>query len=90
MIKLAIKIKGIVYGRYRGSKKYRLNYIHANYNDKTGFCYKNNTIGFSFLESHEKEKQKQENMNHWKCEKCNKLFSRFKQLKQHKEEYHAY
>jgi hypothetical protein len=49
----------------------------------------NNTIAFSFLEPHKKEKEKQ-NLNHWKCEKCNKLFSRFKLLKQHKEEYHAY
>ena len=87
-----VKIKGIAYGKYKGSKKYKLNYIHVNYNGKTGFCYKNNTIGFSLLTSHEKqeEKQKHENVNHWKCEKCNKLFSRFKQLKQHKEEYHAY
>jgi hypothetical protein len=86
-----VKIKGIVYGRYKGSK-YRFNYIHVNYSDKTGFCYKNNTIGFSFLESHEKQKEKQkyENVNHWKCEKCNKVFSRFKQLKQHKEEHHSY
>ena len=37
----------------------KLNYIHVNYNGKTGFCYTNNTIGFSLLESHEKEKQKQ-------------------------------
>ena len=50
----------------------KLNYIHVNYNGKTGFCYTNNTIGFSFLDSHEKqkEKQKHENVNHWKCEKC--------------------
>ena len=70
----------------------KLNYIHVNYNGKTGFCYTNNTIGFSLLESHEKEKQKQknENANHWKCEKRNNFFSRFRQLKQHKEEYHAY
>src|ERR671939_477401 len=87
MIKLAIKIKGIVYGRYRGSKKYKLNYIHVNYNDKTGFCYKNNTIGVSSLELYEKEKQKHENVNHWKCEKCNNFFSRFRQLKQYKEEH---
>ena len=85
-----VKIKGIVYCKHKGSKKYRLNYIHVNYNDKTGFYYKNNTIGVSFLESYEKEKEKYENANHWKCEKCSKLFSRFKQLKQHKEEHHAY
>ena len=87
-----VKIKGIAYGKYKGSKKYKLNYIHVNYNGKTGFCYKNNTIGFSLLASHEKqkEKQKHENVNHWKCEKCNKLFSRFRQLKQHKEEHHSY
>ena len=87
-----IKIKRIAHDKYKGSKKYRLNYIHVNYNDKTGFCHKNNIIGFSFLESHEKEreKEKNENVNHWKFEKCDKLFSRFKQLKHHKEEHHAY
>jgi hypothetical protein len=85
-----IKIKRIAHGKYKGSKKYRLNYIHVNYDDKTGFYYKNNTIGFSFLKSYEKEKQKNENVNHWKREKCNNFFSRFRQLKHHKEEHHAY
>jgi hypothetical protein len=89
-MQLVVKINGIVYGRHKGSMKYRFNYIHVNYNCKTGFCYRNNTTGFSFLESCEKEKEKYENVNHWKCEKCNKLFSRFKQLKQHKEEHHAH
>jgi hypothetical protein len=89
-MQLVVKINGIVYGRHKGSMKYRFNYIHVNYNCKTGFCYRNNTTGFSFLESCEKEKEKYENVYHWKCEKCNKLFSRFKQLKQHKEEHHAY
>ena len=37
---MAVKFKGIVYGRYGDSKKYKFNYIRANYNDKTGFCYK--------------------------------------------------
>ena len=83
-----VKIKGIARGKYKSSKKYKLNYIHTNYNDKTGFCYRNNTIGFSLVESHEKEKH--ENVSHWKCEKCNKLFSAFKQLKQHKEEHYSY
>ena len=81
-----VKIKGIAYCKYKGSKKYKLNYIHVNYDDKTGFSYKNNTIGSIY----EKEEQKHENVNHWKCEKCNNSFSRFRQLKQHKEEHHAY
>ena len=84
---MVIKIKRVAYG----SKKYKLNYINVNYNDKTGFYYKNNnTIDVSFSESQEKEKEKNENVNHWKCEKCNNFFSRFRQLKQHKEEHHAY
>jgi hypothetical protein len=29
--------------QYKGSKKYKLNYIYLNYNDKTGF-YKNRRI----------------------------------------------
>jgi uncharacterized Zn-finger protein len=82
-------MKRIAHGKYKGSKKYKLNYIYVNYDDKTGFCYKNKTR-FSFLESHEKQKQGKENTKHWKCEKCNNLFSRFKQLKRHKEEHHAY
>ena len=59
-----VKIKGIAYGKYKGSKKYKLNYISGNCNGKTGFCYKNNTIGgFSFFESHEKQKEKQKQEN---------------------------
>jgi hypothetical protein len=72
--------------KYKGSKKYKLNYIYVNYNDKTGFCYKNKTE-FSFLESY--EKQGKENTKYWKCEKYNNLFSRFKQLKRHNEELQA-
>jgi hypothetical protein len=72
--------------QYKGSKKYKLNYIYVNYNNKTGFY--RNTIRSFFLEPD--EKQKQENVKHWKCEKCNNFFSRFRQLKQHKEEHHAY
>jgi hypothetical protein len=83
-----VKIKGIAPGKYKGSNKnkYKLNCIYVNYNNKTGFY--ENTIGFSFMES--QQKQKQENVKHWKCEKCNNFFSRFRQLKQHKEEHHAY
>jgi hypothetical protein len=88
-----VKIRRIVPGKYKGSKRYKLNYMYFNYNNKTGFCY-NNTIRSFLSESCEKQNQKQEkekeNVKHWKCEKCNKLFSRFRQLKQHKEEYHAY
>ncbi|MFL6315640.1 MAG: hypothetical protein ACJ71K_19685 [Nitrososphaeraceae archaeon] len=73
--------------QYKGSKKYKLNYIYLNYNDKTGF-YKNRRIESS--PSSEVYKKQQQNMKHWKCEKCANLFSRFRQLKQHKEEYHAY
>ena len=57
-----IKIKRVAYG----SKKYKLNYINVNYNDKTGFYYKNNnTIDVSFSESQEKEKEKNENSDHY-------------------------
>jgi hypothetical protein len=86
-----VKIKGIAPDKYKGSKKYKLDYMYVNYNNKTGFCH-NNTIRSFFSQSREKQNQKQEkeNIKHWKCEKCNKLFSRFRQLKQHKEEYHAY
>jgi hypothetical protein len=77
-------MKGMSNYEHEGSKKYKLNYIYLNYNDKTGF-YKNR-IRSSTSGRHEQ----QQNVNHWKCEKCNNLFARFKQLKQHKEEYHAY
>ena len=55
--------------------------MYIDYNDKTEFCHKN-TIRSFFSESGEKQNQKQENENvkHWKCEKCNTLFSRFGQL----------
>jgi ribosomal protein L37AE/L43A len=88
---VVVKIRGIVPGKYKGSKRYKLNYMYVNYNNKTGFCYKN-TIRSFLSESCEKQNQKQEkeNVKHWKCEKCNNLFSRFRQLKQHKVEYHAY
>ena len=62
-------MKRIAHGKYKGSKKYKLNYIYVNYNDKTGF---------SFLESYEKQKQEKENTKYWKCEKSDNLFSRFK------------
>jgi hypothetical protein len=90
-IQVVIKIKGIASGNYKSSKKYKLNYIYDNYNNKTGFCHKN-TIRSFFSDSLEKQRQKleKENVKHWKCEKCYKLFSRFRQLKQHKELYHAY
>ena len=87
---MVVKIKGLARGKYKNSKKYKLNYVPINYNGKTGFCYKNTTVEFSLLTSHEKEKEKLENANHWKCEKCNKLFARFRQLKSHKEEHHSY
>jgi hypothetical protein len=76
------EMKGIFHHGHISSKKYILNYVYHNYNDKTGF-YKNR-IGSSSGE-HE-----QQNMNRWKCEKCSNHFARFKQLKQHKGEYHAY
>ena len=76
------EMKGISHHSHISSKKYILNYIYHNYNDKTGFYKKR--IGSSSGE-HE-----QQNMNRWKCEKCSNHFARFKQLKQHKEEYHAY
>jgi hypothetical protein len=59
-----VKIKSIAYGKYKDSKKYKLNYVPINYNGKTGFCYKNNTIDSSLLTSYEKEKEKLENVNH--------------------------
>jgi hypothetical protein len=85
-----VKIRGIVQGKYRGSKKYKLNYMYINYNNNTGFCHKNTIRSFSESRENQNQKQENENVKHWKCEKCNKLFSRFRQIKQHKEEYHAY
>jgi hypothetical protein len=52
-----VKIKGIAQGKYRGSKKYTLNYMYVNYNNKTGFCHKN-TIRSFFSQSREKQKSK--------------------------------
>jgi hypothetical protein len=72
-------MKGISHHGHISSKKYILNYVYHNYNDKTGF----------YIPGASGEHELQ-NMDRWKCEKCSNHFARFKQLKQHKGEYHAY
>ena len=65
----------------RGFSKYKLNYTHVNYNNKTGF-YKNTreTSAGTY---------EQPNIHHWKCEKCDNIFVTLKELIQYKEEYHT-
>jgi hypothetical protein len=75
-------MKGIPQDECRGFNKYKLNYTHVNYNNKTGF-YKNTreTSAGTY---------EQPNTHHWKCEKCDNLFWTSKELRRHKQEYHAY
>jgi hypothetical protein len=75
-------MKGISQDECRGFNKYKLNYAHVNYDNKTGF-YKN-TIETSA------GTYEQPNTHHWKCEKCDNLFWTSKELRRYKQEYHAY
>jgi hypothetical protein len=75
-------MKGISQDEYRGFNKYKLNYTHVNYDNKTGFYKNTRETSASTYE--------QPNTHHWKCEKCDNLFWTSKELRRHKQEYHAY